>query len=113
MFKSDREKAYLLKILSETKEIFDFKIYAYVIMNNHYHFLVQTFNIPISKIMHRINTRYAKYYNYKTKRTGPVFEDRYTGIPVEDEGYLLTLIRYIHNNPVSAKYVKYGGIQME
>ncbi|NMB28200.1 MAG: hypothetical protein GX987_09155 [Tissierellia bacterium] len=106
IFKEDREKAYLLEILSETKEIFDFKIFAYVIMNNHYHFLIQAFNIPISKIMHRINTRYAKYYNYKMKRTGPVFEDRYTGILVQDEGYLFTLIRYIHNNPVSAKICK-------
>lgn len=103
IFKDDRDKAYLLEILSETKEIFDFKIFAYAIMDNHYHFLIQTLNIPISKIMHRINTRYAKYYNYKKKRTGPVFEDRYTGILVQDEGYLLTLIRYIHNNPVSAK----------
>lgn len=106
IFKEDREKAYLLEILSETKEIFDFKIFAYAIMNNHYHFLIQAFNISISKIMHRINTRYAKYYNYKMKRTGPVFEDRYTGILVQDEGYLFTLIRYIHNNPVSAKICK-------
>ena len=103
VFKTDREKAYLLEILSETKDIFDFKIYAYAIMSNHYHFLIQTCNIPISKIMHKINTRYAKYYNYKTKETGPVFEDRYTGILVQDENYLLTLIRYIHNNPVAAK----------
>ena len=68
--------------------------------------MIQTFNIPISKIMHRINTRYAKYYNYKNKRTGPVFEDRYTGILVQNESYLLTLIRYIHNNPVSANICK-------
>lgn len=102
IFEQDSYKSYLLKIVSEAKEVFDFKIYAYVIMNNHYHFLIQTFNIPISKIMHTINTRYAKYYNYKTKETGPVFEDRYKGILVQDDGYLITLIRYIHKNPVAA-----------
>lgn len=102
IFKDERHKNFLLKILSETKEIYDFKIFAYVIMDNHYHFLIRTFNIPISKIMHLINTRYGKYYNYVTDRTGPVFENRYTGILVQDERYLLTLIRYIHNNPVAA-----------
>ncbi|MCF6466160.1 transposase [Clostridium sp. Cult2] len=106
VFKEDKEKTYLLEILSEAKQIFDFKIYAYVIMNNHYHFLIQTFNIPISTIMHNINTRYAKYYNWKTDKTGPVFEDRYKGILVQDESYFLTLIRYIHNNPVAANICK-------
>ncbi len=102
VFKQDKDKVVLLEILSEAKEIYDFKIYAYAIMNNHYHFLIQTFNIPISTIMHNINTRYAKYYNRKMDRTGPVFEDRYKGILVQDESYFLTLIRYIHNNPVAA-----------
>ncbi|CCQ95126.1 conserved hypothetical protein [[Clostridium] ultunense Esp] len=102
VFKQDKDKVVLLEILSEAKEIYDFKIYAYAIMNNHYHFLIQTFNIPISTIMHNINTRYAKYYNRKMDRTGPVFEDRYKGILVQDESYFLTLIRYIHNNPVTA-----------
>ena len=68
IFKDERHKNFLLKILSETKEIYDFKIFAYVIMDNHYHFLIRTFNIPISKIMHLINTRYGKYYNYVTDR---------------------------------------------
>ena len=103
IFKDEQHKNFLLKILSEVKEIYDFKIFAYVIMENHYHFLMQTLNIPISKIMHMINTRYAKYYNYMTRRTGPVFEDRYISILVQDESYLLNLIRYIHNNPVFSR----------
>ncbi len=103
IFKRDEDKVHLLKILSETKEMYDFKIFAYVVMNNHYHFLIQTLNIPISKIMHQINTRYAKYHNYSTGNTGPVFENRYKGILVQDESYLLALIKYIHNNPVAAK----------
>lgn len=102
IFVYDRDKGVLLEILSEVKEICDFKLYAYVIMNNHYHLLIQALNIPISRIMHRINTRYAKYYNFSRNRTGPVFNSRYRGILVQDESYLLNLIRYIHNNPVAA-----------
>lgn len=103
IFEDNDDKVYLLKILSEVKELFDFKILAYVIMDNHYHFLIRTHNIPISKIMHRINTRYAKYYNMKYDRSGSPFEDRYRGLLVENESYLIGLVKYIHNNPVYAE----------
>lgn len=102
IFEGNEEKVELLKIVAEVKEIFDFYILAYVIMDNHYHFVIKTHNIPISQIMHRINTRYAKYYNRKKERTGSPFEGRYRSILVQDESYLLRLIKYIHNNPVYA-----------
>lgn len=102
IFEDNQDKVFLLQILFEVKEIFDFVILSYVIMDNHYHFLIKTYNIPISKIMHRINTRYAKYYNKRYERTGSPFEGRYRGILVENESYLICLTRYIHNNPVDA-----------
>jgi len=102
IFEDDAEKMALLKILGEVKEIFDFSLWAYVIMDNHYHFVIKTHNIPISEIMHRINTRYAKYYNSKKERSGSPFESRYRGIIVQNQSYLFRLIKYIHNNPVYA-----------
>lgn len=102
IFKEDRDKSYLLEIVAETKEMFDFKIFSYVIMGNHYHFFIQMLNTPISKIMHQINTRYAMYYNKRHKRSGHVFQNRYKGILVQNDSYFVTLIKYIHNNPVAA-----------
>lgn len=102
IFEEDVDKSHLLEIIAEAKELYDFKILAYAIMGNHYHFFVQTLNIPISKIMHQINTRYAMYYNKKYEKTGHVFEGRYKGILVQDDSYFVTLIKYIHNNPVVA-----------
>ena len=102
IFELEDDKMYLLQILSEVKELFDFTLLAYVIMDNHYHLLIKTHNIPISRIMHRINTRYAKHYNKKYERSGSPFEDRYRGLLVENESYLIRLIKYIHNNPVHA-----------
>lgn len=102
IFEDNEDKVELLKILGEVKELFDFYLLAYVIMDNHYHFAIKTHNIPISQIMHRINTRYAKYYNRKKARTGSPFEGRYRSILVQNQSYLLRLIRYIHNNPVFA-----------
>lgn len=102
IFEDSEEKMELLKIIGEVKEIFDFQLIAYVIMGNHYHLVIRTFNIPISQIMHRINTRYAKYYNRRKERTGSPFEGRYKSILVQNQSYFLELVRYIHNNPVYA-----------
>lgn len=52
--------------------------------------------------MHRLNLKYSKYYNGKNGRTGHVFQGRYKAVPVRDEKYLLSLIRYVHQNPVRA-----------
>ena len=102
IFEKDIYKGYLINILKETKAKYDFKLYGYVIMDNHYHMIIQTIDTPISKVMHNINFHYGKYYNYKEERTGPVFDDRYKGILVENERYLLQLLKYIHLNPVRA-----------
>lgn len=102
IFENKEDKMKILEILGEVKEIFDFHLLAYVIMGNHYHFVIRTHNIPISQIMHRINTRYAKYYNWKMERTGSPFEGRYKSILVQNQSYFLRLIKYIHNNPVYA-----------
>ncbi len=102
IFEEAEEKMKLLEIIGNVKELFDFHLLAYVIMDNHYHFVIKTHNIPISQIMHRINTRYAKYYNWKKSRTGSPFENRYRSILVQNELYFIRLIRYIHNNPVYA-----------
>ncbi|WP_025640674.1 transposase [Schnuerera ultunensis] len=102
VFKEEKDKLYLLELLNESRDIYDFKIFAYVIMDNYYHLLMRTFNISISRIMHNINSKYAKYYNLKMGRRGPVFKGRYTSVLIQDESYLLELVRYIHNNPVAA-----------
>ncbi|NLW41300.1 MAG: hypothetical protein GXY96_10340 [Tissierellia bacterium] len=102
IFKEDEDKFYLLKLLNEAKEVYDFRVFAYAIMDNQYHFLMRTLNTPISRIMHNINTKYAKYYNFKRNKRGPVFKRRYNSILVQDERFLLNLIRYIHNKPVIA-----------
>jgi len=57
----------------------------------------------ISRIMRRINTAYAYYFNKKYNRVGHVFQDRFKSETIEDEPYLLSAIRYIHNNPEKSK----------
>ena len=102
IFEESLYKGYLIKLMKETKEKHDFRLYGYVIMDNHYHMIIQTIDMPISKIMLSINSKYGKYYNYKENRTGPVFENRYKSVLVENEGYLLQLLKYIHLHPLRA-----------
>jgi REP element-mobilizing transposase RayT len=102
LFSNYEDKEMLLKIIYETRQESDFELLAYVIMDNHYHLLIRTMNDLISRIMQRINNRYSKYYNIKEKRTGRNFGKRYTDRLVNEERYLLTVVKYIHRNPVKA-----------
>lgn len=100
IFKDEIDKKYFLKQLKGYKMSMGFSLLAYVLMSNHYHLLIQANSKPLRTIMHNLNNNYSKYYNGKYERTGHVFEGRYKGILVKDETYILTLIKYIHRNPV-------------
>lgn len=104
----DYEK--LKEIIKKVKQEADIKIYAYCFMSNHVHlFLKETETAQISKIMKKILSHYATWFNIKYLRTGSLFGSRYKSEPVEDERYFLSLVRYIHQNPVKAGMVKYAG----
>ena len=96
-------KNLLKKYILET----NIEILAYCIMDNHVHILVYGEKIDeISKLMQRINTSYAKFYNSINKRVGFVFRDRYYSQPILSKNQLFNCLVYIHNNPVKAKMVK-------
>lgn len=82
------------------------QIYAFCLMPNHVHILVRTLSMPLAKFMSRLLTGYALYFNKRHKRVGHLFQNRYKSIVVDEEIYLLELIRYIHLNPLRAGIVK-------
>jgi len=100
---SDREK--FLAYLKEAKERYKLLLYAYALMDNHYHLLIETPLANIAQIMHYINTSYTVYFNRKNSRYGHLFQGRYKAILVDKDDYLLELSRYIHLNPVRANSV--------
>jgi hypothetical protein len=75
-------------------------------MTNHVHLLIETRNNPISKIMQLINLTYTQYFNKKYGKVGHLFQGRYKSFLCDRDEYLLSLVRYIHLNPVRAKLVK-------
>ena len=83
------------------------KILAYCIMSNHAHMLMYTESIAdMSKVMQKINTSFARFYNKKKNRVGFVFRDRYFTQPILSRQQLYNCLVYIHNNPVKAGLVK-------
>lgn len=76
--------------------------YTFALMDNHFHILVKTGNVPVSKVMRRLLTGYAVSFNRRHKRSGHLFQNRYKSILCQEEAYLLELVRYIHLNPLRA-----------
>lgn len=81
------------------------EIYAYCLMSNHIHLLIKEKDEPIGMVMKRITSSYVYYFNHKYDRVGHLFQERFKSQPVEDEDYFITLLRYIHQNPVKANMV--------
>lgn len=80
-------------------------VYAWCLMNNHAHFLIKEGNESISVTMKRVGVCYAGYYNWKYRTCGHLFQGRFRSENVEDRRYFLTVVRYIHQNPVKAGMV--------
>ena len=74
-------------------------------MSTHVHLVVRAGKEPLARLMGRVNAGYALWKNRKERRIGPVFAQRYKAVLVEEDPYLLELIRYVHLNPVRAGVV--------
>jgi REP element-mobilizing transposase RayT len=105
IFLDDDDKKQFLRILSRKKRQTEFKLYAFCLMKNHFHLSLKEGHENISIIMKRINTTYAVYFNKKYQLAGHLFQNRFKSENVEDDAYLISLIRYIHQNPVKAGIV--------
>lgn len=100
IFIDDEDKTKILDILGEKKREGTYNLYAYCVMDNHIHLVVKEGKDPIARIIKRIGTSYAHYFNKKYKRIGHVFQDRFKSEIIGDDSYLLAVIRYIHQNPL-------------
>ena len=106
IFFSPRDYDKFREYIAEAKLRYGFNLYAYVLMTNHYHLLIETPNSNLHNIMQYLNSSYSTYTNTKRRRSGHLFQGRYKAIIVDKDSYLAELSRYIHLNPVRAKMVK-------
>ena len=106
IFLDEKDMKKFLSYLVEYKSRRPFRLYAYALMKNHFHLLVEVEAIPLSRIMQSLLFRYTGYFNRRYREVGHLFQGRYKAIVCDKDVYLLELIRYIHLNPVRAKIVK-------
>ncbi|MGI6358716.1 MAG: REP-associated tyrosine transposase, partial [Bacillota bacterium] len=110
IFLEDEDRWFYLNNLRQLRSEEKCSLYGYCLMSNHVHLLVREQQPnAVSKLMHRLGTIFAQWYNLKYDRVGHVFQDRYHSSPVEDDDYLLTVLHYIHQNPVKAQLVERCG----
>lgn len=106
VFRDQREKNRILSLIRENYKEYNVKIYAYCIMSNHFHLLLEADLKELASFMAKILASYAQYYNYKHSRVGYVFQDRYRSQCIESDSYFWNCLRYIHLNPVKAGICK-------
>ena len=96
--------------LAEALEMDEVILYAYVLMPNHFHLLVETPRGNVQRFMQRLNTAYAMYYRFRHQKPGHCFQGRYGARLVKGNDYLLRLTRYIHLNPVKVQALADAGM---
>lgn len=102
IFQDDDDNGRFLETMDKMKKGGEYELYAYCLMVNHVHLLLAEGEDTVQRSIKRIGVSYAYYYNSKYGRVGHVFQDRFRSENIEDDRYLMTAVRYIHNNPVKA-----------
>lgn len=102
LFEEDSDRRCYLSFLEKYCRETDITILAYCLMENHVHLLIWDRNGAAPIFMKKMGVSYAQYYNRKYDRMGHLFQDRYKSERIEDDAYLLTVFRYILNNPQKA-----------
>uniref|UniRef100_C6E4I3 Transposase IS200-like domain-containing protein n=1 Tax=Geobacter sp. (strain M21) TaxID=443144 RepID=C6E4I3_GEOSM len=105
IFSDDVDRDDFLSRLIELTTVSSSRCFAWALIPNHLHLLLQTGNIPISSLMQKLLGGYATTFNLRHRRSGHLFQNRYKSILCQEETYLLELVRYIHLNPLRAGLV--------
>ena len=102
IFEENEDKEKFLEAIKTYKAISGYKVFAYCLMSNHIHLLLKVGKEDLDLIVKRIAGSYVYWYNWKYKRRGHLFQDRFKSEPIDDDAYFLTVLRYIHQNPIKS-----------
>jgi REP element-mobilizing transposase RayT len=100
LFYDDKDRCRFLIRLKEMAEEFRVRVYAFCLMSNHVHLVIETPHANLGRFMQKLQTAYTIYFNLRHGESGHVMQGRYKAKPVEGDKYLMGLARYVHLNPV-------------
>jgi REP element-mobilizing transposase RayT len=106
IFLDDKDRLQFVDTLYEKKQVHRFYLHAFCLMDNHVHLVISEGDEDIATTMKRITVSYVYYFNKKYERVGHLFQDRFKSEAIEGNSYVISLVRYIHQNPVKATMVK-------
>jgi REP element-mobilizing transposase RayT len=109
VFLEDSDYQAFLEGLALARKRYPFYLYAYVLMSNHFHLLLEVQQFSTARVLQSLLTGYVRRFNQTHRHHGHLFQGRYKAIVCDQDSYLLELVRYIHLNPVRAKMVKRPG----
>lgn len=102
IFEDHGDKSRFVTTLGTFKGEDNYDIYAYCLMDNHVHILIKEIKDSISTAIKRISSSYVHWYNSKYDRYGHLFQERFKSEAIKNDSHLLTVLRYIHQNPIKA-----------
>jgi REP element-mobilizing transposase RayT len=102
IFHDDEDFIHFIETLDKYKTQTNMKVHGWCLMNNHVHLLLEKGEEELSATMKRIGVSFVWFYNMKYETTGHLFQDRFKSEIIDSDKYLMTVIRYIHQNPVKA-----------
>ena len=106
IFDDDIDRINLLSVFAQGASRFEAKALAFCLMNNHYHFVIETAKPNLSRLMRHVNGVYTQLYNRRHDKSGHLFQGRFKAILVDRDAYLLEVCRYVDLNPVRAGIVE-------
>jgi REP element-mobilizing transposase RayT len=106
IFRDDTDRTAFVARLAALAEAGAWTVYAWALLPNRAHLLVRTAGRPLARSMRSLLTGYAGAFNRRHRRTGHLFQNRYKSVVVEEQPYLLELVRYLHVNPLRAGVVR-------
>lgn len=109
IFQDDSDRNMLLAIIEKAMERLDAVAFAYCLMENHYHIVLQTRRPNLSRLMRHINGVYTQAYNRRHAQIGHLFQGRFKAVLVDKDAYFLEVCRYVDLNPVRAGQVRQPG----
>jgi REP-associated tyrosine transposase len=106
IFTSDDDRYQFLKILQTGQITYTVILHSYVLMDNHFHMLLETPRGNLAEFMRYLNITYTSYFNRTYRRSGHLYQGRYKSYLIEKEAYLSSVSRYIHLNPSRTRIVR-------
>lgn len=100
IFEDDLDRLAFLNVVEQGLTRFDSEVFAYCLMGNHYHVVLQTHQPNLSRLMRHINGVYTQAYNRRQRKVGHLFQGRFKAVLVDVDAYLLEVCRYVDLNPV-------------